>query len=100
MFLFDFVPRKLSAGPDLLARVPGVLRAWVPWAAARASLPAPYAEETISFIDEFEGEFAEALTDEGRWGPVKRLVMGMLAAGIDPTDHDAADAWFATHGRV
>ncbi len=95
LFLLDFVPRKLSAAYDTLARVPAVLRAWVPWAAARAGLPPELAGETVGTIDEIEPGFLEALTDERRWGPAKRMAMRMLAAGVDPSDGDAANAWLA-----
>jgi hypothetical protein len=95
MFLLDFVPRKLSAHRDNLARMPEVLRCWVPWAARRASLPAHLVSETLASIDELEGEFGEALDDECRWGPAKQLAMRMLAANVDPSDLDSANAWLA-----
>jgi hypothetical protein len=95
MFLLDFVPRKLSARRENLARMPEVLRCWVPWAARRASLPAHLASETLAVIDQVEGEFSESLDDESRWGPAKQLAMRMLAAGIDPSDFDSANAWLA-----
>jgi len=95
LFLLDFVPRKLSAAYDTLARVPAVLRAWVPWAAAWAGLPAELASETLRTIDALEAGFLAALTDERQWGPAKRMAMRMLAAGVDPSDEDAASAWLA-----
>jgi hypothetical protein len=96
LFLLDWVPRKLSAADDVLTRAPEVLRAWVPWAAGRAGLPDRLATESAQVIDELEGEFREALGDTERWGPAKRLVMGMLAAGIDPTDEESVDGWLAS----
>jgi hypothetical protein len=93
IFLLDFVPRKLSARRDNLARMPDLLRSWVTWAARRASLPAHLVSETLAIIDEVEGEFGEALDDESKWGPAKQVAMRMLAAGIDPSDFDSANAW-------
>jgi hypothetical protein len=93
LFLLDFVPRKITAEQQDLARVPDVLRAWVAWAAKRAGLPAHLAAETVQVIGEAEGQFAEAIADERRWGPAKLLAMDMLADGVDLTDIDAANAW-------
>ncbi len=93
--LLDFVPRKLSAGRDNLVRMPEVLRTWVRWAAARASMPGQLVASTLAAIDSVEDEFSEALDDERRWGPAKRIAMRMLAAGVDPSDLDSANAWLA-----
>lgn len=98
LFLLDFVPRKITADLDNLARFPEVLRAWVPWAAERAGLPASIAEETLKVIDDVEPEFRGATADEARWGPAKTLAMSMLADGVDPSDVDAANAWLEVHG--
>ena len=95
LFLLDYVPRKLSADRDNLARMPEVLRAWMPWAAARGGLPAHLVAETLAVIDEVENDFVESLDDEGRWGPAKQMVMRMRAAGVDPSDVDSANAWLA-----
>jgi len=94
-FLLDFVPRKLSADRDNLARMPDVLRAWVRWAAQRAGLPAHVVAKTCAVIDEVEDAFGKALDDETRWSPAKRIAMRMLAAGVDPSDVDSANAWLA-----
>ncbi len=83
LFLLDFVPRKVTADHDNLARFPDVLRAWVPWAAKRAGLQAQIAEETLEAIDDIESQFGDAIADEARWGPAKTVAMGMLAAGVD-----------------
>ncbi|MGH8971837.1 MAG: hypothetical protein ACRD0C_01350 [Acidimicrobiia bacterium] len=86
----------MSAGPDILVRAPEVLRRWVPWPARRAGLSDRLAAESVQVIDEIEGEFREALGDAQRWGPAKRSVMGLLAAGIDPTDEEAVGSWLAS----
>lgn len=92
-FLLDWVPRKVSAEEASLVRMPEVLRAWVGWASRQAALPVHLATETVETISQFEAEFAEAITDERHWGPAKRLMMSMLASGIDPSDTAAANAW-------
>lgn len=92
-FLLDWVPRKVTAEEANLTRMPEVLRAWVGWASRHAAVPAHLATETVETIGQVEAEFAEAITDERHWGPAKRLMMSMLASGIDPSDTAAANAW-------
>jgi hypothetical protein len=96
LFLLDFAPRKMSTDRDNLARIPEVLRAWVRWASPRAGLPDQLTAATLAAIDEVENEFGAALDDEHRWGPAKRIAMRMMAAGVDPSDLDRANAWLAT----
>ncbi|MGH9185347.1 MAG: hypothetical protein ACRD0U_05985 [Acidimicrobiales bacterium] len=95
-FLLDWVPRNLSGCDEVLARMPEVLRDWVPWAARRAGLPAAVAAVAVETISAIEGEFVRALADERRWGPAKQLAMRMVAAGVDPNDPVAANTWLAT----
>jgi hypothetical protein len=93
LFLLDFVPRKVTARGESLARMPEVLRAWVPWAAERVGLPAHLVAETVDVTREIEIEFAAAIADESRWGPAKQLAMAMVADGVDLADTEAANAW-------
>jgi hypothetical protein len=95
MFLLDFVPRKISAPESSLLLAPEVLKAWVPWAAARAGLPARAVIEPLAIIDEVLDDFRTAIRDPGRWGPAKRIAMEMLDAGLDTSDLDAATDWLA-----
>ena len=93
LFLLHWVPRRLTARDEVLQRAPEVLRAWVPWAAARSGLPKFLVEEALEMIDELCDEALEALSDQSRWGPAKRFAMRMLAGGVDPADGDAVDVW-------
>jgi hypothetical protein len=93
LFLLDFVPRKISAPESTLLLAPQVLKAWVPWAAARAGLPSRVVMEPLELIDEIADEFRAAVSDPKRWGPAKRIVMEMLDAGVDIGDIDAANDW-------
>ena len=47
-------------------------------------------------IDELGEEALEALSDQSRWGPAKRVAMHMLAGGVDPT----ATPWTNGHCTV
>lgn len=96
LFLLDWVPRKLSAPDALLGRAGDVLGAW-PWAMARAGLGAHLAEQTLEVVAELGSEAVEALRDQSRWGPAKRVAMEMLADGVDPTDGDTVEAWLSEH---
>lgn len=96
-YLLDDVPRALSAGEQTLRRAPQILRAWAAWSAGRAALPPSVAQETLALVDDVEDEFLDAVADEKRWGPAKRLAMQMLDAGVDVTDVEAANRWLAGH---
>jgi hypothetical protein len=95
LFLLDYVPRKLTAESANLVRMPDVLRAWVAWAAGRTGLLDRLVGETLAMIDNVEDEYRQAIDDESRWGPAKWIAMRMLAAGVDLSDVDSANAWLA-----
>jgi hypothetical protein len=93
LFLLDFLPRCLIVPGVQLQRAPDVLRAWIPWAAARAGLPTFLAEEALAIIEGLRDEALEAVSDESRWHPAKRVAMRMLAEGVDLSDAHAVDEW-------
>lgn len=93
LFLLGFVPRKISARESALLLAPEVLKAWVPWAAARAGLPSRAVIEPMARIDEVADDFRAAIRNPERWGPAKRIAMEMLDAGLDLGDIDAANEW-------
>jgi hypothetical protein len=93
LFLLGSVPRRLVAPDAVSRRVPEVLGAWVPWAATRAGLPEFLAQEALEMIAEIGDEALEALSDQTRWSPAKRLAMQMLGEEVDLTDGDAVGEW-------
>src|ERR1019366_1937770 len=64
LFLLDFVPRKLSACDETLRMAREVLRAWIPWAAARTGLGLEPTGRAAAVIDELGDEPLLALRDE------------------------------------
>jgi hypothetical protein len=96
MFLLDYVPRCLVVRDVQLQRAPDVLRAWIPWAAARAGLPAFLAREAVAMVEELRDEALRAFPDERRWHPTKRVAMRLLAEGVDLMDADAIDEWLTS----
>jgi hypothetical protein len=94
LFLLGSVPRRLVAPDAVSRRVPEVLGAWVPWAATRAGLPEFLAQEALEMIAEIGDEALEALSDQTRWSPAKRVAMQVFAGeSISPR----ATPW--TNGR-
>jgi hypothetical protein len=79
LFLLGSVPRRLVAPDAVSRRVPEVLGAWVPWAATRAGLPEFLAQEALEMIAEIGDEALEALSDQTRWSPAKRVAMQVFA---------------------
>lgn len=58
LFLLDWVHRRAVLDDEDVARLPGVLRAWVAWCARRRDLPAAAASATREAIDTMTPEFA------------------------------------------
>ena len=85
----------MSASESTLLVAPKVLRAWLPWAAARAGLPSRPCVRPMALIDEVGDEFRAEIRNHERWGPAKRIAMEMLDADVDLEDVDAANDWLA-----
>lgn len=91
--LLDWFPRKVTLDGDEIDAVVDILRCWVRFAAERTGLADEHLAETLSAIDQFEGDFRRSMKDPATFGPAKAIVSQMLRAGIDVTDENAVQAW-------
>lgn len=66
ILLLDWVPRKIVAPFEELARLPIVLRAFIRWAHGEAGIPTELGAETLAVIDEYEDDYLAAIADEER----------------------------------
>ncbi len=89
LFMADWVPRKVLATGELLARLPAALDAWVRFAARRRGIPEWAAEETRASIGEWVEAMVEASQDPAVGGPSKQFLLAAKAAGIDLEDEAA-----------
>lgn len=96
-FLLDWVPRRVSAGPEELADVPQSLRTLLRYLDHTGLLDPT--GETLTVLEPAigaaAGEFDAALADESRFGLAKFWTMRAMAAGVDPTDHAATERFAA-----
>ena len=93
LFMTDWVPRKVLATPELLARLPGALDAWVRFAARRRGTPEWAANETRGSIGKWAQEMIEAALDPAVGGPSKQFLLAAKAAGVDLEDEQALGAF-------
>lgn len=74
ILLLDWVPRKIIAPFEDLARLPTVLRAFIRWAHGEAGIAAELGAETLAVIDGYEGDYLAAIADEDRAQGVDALL--------------------------
>ena len=95
LFMLDYLPRKAVLSADEARAVPEVLTAWVRFALTRRGLEERWIVETEDTVRELAAEFVSAMGEPERFDPAGAVTAAMLAAGIDPSDDLAVDAWLA-----
>jgi hypothetical protein len=93
LFLLDWVHQRAVLDADDQELLPDVLGAWVSWSGRRLDLPIPAINETIAEVRRLRPEFTRLCATGERSSPAARAMADMLAAGVDPTDPAALDAW-------
>jgi hypothetical protein len=91
--LFDLYPARTTLGagelPDVIKGFAGLLRYL-----GDVGLASPAKAQRLALLVEGSArEFEAAMADESRYSSGKRLVMAMLADGVDLADRTAVDAW-------
>lgn len=81
IFLLDWLPRKVIMESGHRDAVPGVMQAWVRWAAARNGLPAEAIVELVEAAAECGKVFLDAYDDPERFGPARLLLQGLDGLG-------------------
>jgi hypothetical protein len=79
ILLDDWIPRKIVADTEYLAKAPAVLRAFIRYCDAARGISARLTEETLGAVDEWEPDYQEAIRTKRPQGPVALLAaMGVL----------------------
>jgi hypothetical protein len=97
LFLLDWVHQRAVLDADDRQLLPDVLGAWVSWSGRRLDLPIQAINETIATVRQLRPEFARLCETGERSSPAARAMAEMLAAGVDPSDPAALDAWIRDH---
>lgn len=85
MLLVDWIPRKVVADADHLARVPDLLRAFIRYAHETREIPTHLTDETVEAVGAWEAEYRELINTPRHQGPMAILDrMGLL--GDTPPD--------------
>ncbi|ORW00284.1 DUF6398 domain-containing protein [Mycobacterium kyorinense] len=82
ILLDDWIPRKIVAPPEYLAKAPDLLRAFIRFAHAEIGLRADLTDETLAAIDDWEPRYQQTIRSPRPQGPAALLA----ALGIDTED--------------
>ncbi|MEZ5184946.1 MAG: hypothetical protein R2720_04305 [Candidatus Nanopelagicales bacterium] len=99
LFLVDFAPRKVVWQADDIPWVVPTLKVFVEWAQKRRYLVVRGRRETQAAIDQFSGDFVFRALGGAEPSPARGFMEDMLAAGVDPTDKAAMDAYVEEYNR-
>jgi Domain of unknown function (DUF6398) len=82
ILLDDWIPRKIVAPAEYLAKVPDLLRAFICFAHAEIGLRTNLTDETLAAIDDWEPQYQQAIRSPRPQGPAALLA----ALGVDTED--------------
>ena len=82
ILLDDWIPRKIVAPAEYLAKAPDLLRAFIRFAHAEVGLRSDLTDETLVAIDDWEPQYQQAIRSPRPQGPAALLA----ALGIDTED--------------
>jgi hypothetical protein len=102
VLLLDWLPRKVVADGDYLAKAPRVLRALVRYSHAERGIRSDLTNEVLASIDEGEPEYQRAIRSPRPQGPAALLDrLGLLddEDGIDEDDDELVGMSFEDHLR-
>lgn len=82
ILLDDWIPRKIVAPAEYLAKAPDLLRAFIRFAHAEVGLRSDLTDETLSSIDDWEPQYQQTIRSPRPQGPAALLA----ALGLDTDD--------------
>ncbi len=100
VLLLDWLPRKVVADADYLAKAPRVLRALVRYSHAERGIRSDLTNEVLASIDEEEPEYQRTIRSARPQGPAALLDrMGLLDDEDDQNDDELEGLSFEDHLR-
>ena len=82
ILLDDWIPRKIVAPAEYLAKAPDLLRAFIRFAHAEIGLRSDLTDETLAAIDDWEPQYQQTIRSPRPQGPAALLA----ALGVDTED--------------
>ena len=82
ILLDDWIPRKIVAPAEYLAKAPDLLRAFIRFAHAEVGLRSDLTDETLAAIDDWEPQYQQTIRSPRPQGPAALLA----ALGVDTED--------------
>jgi hypothetical protein len=96
-YMMDYFPRKVTAGEELVKKVPEILTLFFKFAGETGQVKDQGA--LIHTVESLREEFVSAALNPRNFGPAKTFTTAMLEAGIDPTDQAQVDAFLVQYNR-
>lgn len=94
ILLLDWIPRKIVADAEHLAKAPDLLRALVRFSHAERDVRPELTAQTLSTVDEFEPEYQRMIRSERPQGPLALLAaLGLPVADGHWADGDLAEPY-------
>ncbi|MDV3127923.1 DUF6398 domain-containing protein [Mycobacterium sp. 21AC1] len=87
ILLADWIPRKIVAPSDYLAKAPDLLRAFIRFAHTEVGLKSMWTDQALAAVDEWEPEYQSVIRSERLQGPAALLAQ----MGLDVDE----DGWLA-----
>jgi Domain of unknown function (DUF6398) len=86
MFLTDWVPRKVAAPPDYLAKLPALLRAFISYVHGQVGIPVGRTSYVLAAVELLEPDYLDAVGNQERLqGPAALMALIDAARGGDGT---------------
>lgn len=93
--LFETIPAKVSAGPEIARDIIDTTRAFYVWLRREHALEK--ADEVIELLgDDAVRELEHRMADEGNFGPAKAMIMEARNAGVDMSSKEDIDAFLTS----
>jgi hypothetical protein len=83
MLLADWIPRKIAAAADHLAKAPDLMRAYVRFAHTESGIGSRWTDEALAAIDAFEPQYQREIRNPGVQGPEALLAQLGIDMGMD-----------------
>lgn len=83
--LTQWFPNHVAGDPELIGRVPGLIRAFVPFAHGERGVPTSLTRETLSAVDRWEPTFRSSVRRTSERGRIFEEMLGSLRVEPEPS---------------
>ncbi len=89
ILMVDWIPRKIVADVELLAKAPHLIRAFIRYCHNRREIPGPLTEETVAAVSQWEPEYQRAIRSSRPQGA--NALAGALLEALHPAGGESVN---------